>query len=207
MVQNFKGDSTELKMQAVVDPLFEVTNAALDDFNEGGYDAAPFLLAMYDDGRMPFSQRVKREYFVEFVRQILANFPFTGTFEVYLRVLEAIFGVDSEISFTVPAPGKLSIDIEAVANSTFTFIGREFVSGAFEFFDIGTSGGDTIILRGVSGIDTAYELNLLFSEVMPIGVVPNITLGFYEISDWVNESNDFMVDEDDLGIIFVEGGV
>jgi hypothetical protein len=110
MVQNFKGDSTELKMQAVATPLLDLTEAALNDFYAGGFDSSPFLLAMYDDGRIPFSERITRDSFVEFIKNTLANFPFTGTFEIYLAVLKAIFGEESEIRFTVSAPGKLSIN-------------------------------------------------------------------------------------------------
>lgn len=206
MIQNFKGDSTELKMQAVADPLLNVTDAALNDFYSGGFDASPFLLAMYDDGRMPFSERITRETFVDFVRQALANFPFTGTFEIYLLILKSIFGENAEIRFEIPAAGKLSIDVEAVANSEFTFLGREFISGHFEFFDMIDDEGDTLILRGVVGIDTEYELNLLFSEIMPAGISPDITLGFFEISDFAGEGDDLIVTEEDFGIIFIEGG-
>lgn len=207
MTQNFKGDATELKMQAVGDPLFEVTDTALDEMYSEAFDAAPFLLAMYDDGRMPFSQRINRDTFVEFIRQALSNFPFTGTFEVYLTILRAIFGEESEIRFYVDTAGALEIDVEAVADATFTFFGREFIDGAYTFFDMITQDGvDTLVFRGIIGIETEYELNLLFSELMPVGITPTITLGFFEISDWVDDEDNFIEDDDRLGIIFIEGG-
>ena len=207
MTQNFKGDATELKMQAVPSPLFDLTNASLDDFFADGFNASEFLLAMYDDGRMPFSERITRDNFVEFIRQALENFPYTGTFEVYLTILRSIFGEESEIRFYVNTPGALEIDVEAVPDATFVFIGREFVDGAYTFFDMITQDGlDTLVFRGIVGIDTEYELNLLFSELMPAGITPAITLGFFEISDWVDDDDDFIEDDDGLGIIFVEGG-
>jgi hypothetical protein len=208
MAQNFKGDEKELKIQAVMDTLLDLTDAALDDFYSQGFNASPFLLEMYDSKRMPFSERVTRDSFVEFIKQVLTNFPFTGTFEVYLSILTAIFGVDSEIRFTVPTPGKLAIDVEAVANSTFDLIGREFVSGSYVYFDMIDSDGDTFLLRGVSGIDTEYQLSLLFSEIMPAGIVPAITLGFYDISDFAYDDTvgDEIETDDGYGIIFVEGG-
>lgn len=205
MVQYFKGDPKELKMKAVADPLFDLTDATLDDFYQGGFESSPFLLAMYDDLRVPFSERITRDSFVEFVKNTLSNFPFTGTFEIYLAVLTSIFGTESEIRLTVPSPGKLAIDVEAVSNSTFTFLGREFVNGAFQFFDVTDSDGDTFIFRGILGIDTEYELGLLFSELMPAGIIPQITLGFYSISHFVDDDGDSITDDSGLGIIFEEG--
>ncbi len=205
MTQNFKGDTTEVKMKAVGDPLLDLTNASLNEFNEKGFDASPFILAMYDDGRMPFSERVNRDSFVEFVKQAFETFPFSGTFEVYLSILKSLFGEESEIRFEVPDPGVLAIDIEAIPNSEFQFIGREFIGGVFEFFDMVDSDGDSLIFRGFTGIDNEYELDLLFSEIMPAGIVPDITLGFFEISDWEDDGGDLIVDDSDFGIIFVEG--
>jgi hypothetical protein len=206
IVQNFKGDAIELKMQEVANPLFDLTNIALDEFYEGGFEANEFLLMLYDESRMPFSERINRDAFVPFVKQALINFPVIGTFEVYLFILVSIFGADSEIRFYVTDAGKLEIDVEAATNSEFTFIGRQFVDGSYEFFDMIDSEGDTLILRGVAGIDTEYELNLLFSEIMPAGITPAITLGFFDISDFVDDDDDFITDDDDTGIIFVEGG-
>ena len=207
MSQNFKGDPTELKMQAVGDPLFDLTETALDEFYADGFDAAPFLLLMYDDGRMPFSERINRDAFVDFVRQALKNFPFTGIFEVYLSVLKSVFGQQTEIRFYIDTPGALTIEVMAVANTEFHFIGRNFLGGSnFETFNVTDSDGNQLVFRGVPGIDTEYELNLLFSELMPCGITPEIILSFVEISDWAIDGSDDIVDDDDNGIIFIEGG-
>lgn len=205
MVQNFKGDASELKMQDVGNPILDLTDAALDDFYINGFDASPFLLMLYDEGRMPFSERINRDAFVDFVKQALINFPVIGTFESYLFVLKAVFGENTEIRFTVTGPGLLSIEVEAVANTEFQFVAREFVSGAYVYYEVIDFEGDLLIFRGVAGIDTEYELVLLFSEIMPAGITPDISLAFVVISDWEDDDDNLITDDYDNGIIFVEG--
>lgn len=210
MTQNFKGDATELKMQNVVNPLLDQTNSALDDFYENGFNASPFLLMLYDEGRMPFSERIPRDAFVEFIKEALANFPVTGTFESYLFVLRAVFGPQTEVFFDIPIPGKLTIDINAIANSEFEFIAREFVDGAYEFSNVVDYDLNLLTFRGIPGIDNEYELGLLFSEVMPAGIVPDINLTFFSYSSWIAEepSSVFydMIDDDGNNIVFREIG-
>ena len=211
MSQNFKGDPTELKMQAVVDPLLDVTDVSLDEFYSDGFESTPFLLAMYDDKRMPFSDRINRDAFVDFVKQAFKNFPVTGTFESYLLLLSQIFGSNSEVVFSVPAAGKLGIDIAAISSSEFDFIGREFVGGVFSYFDMIDSDGNILTFRGVPGIDTEYELALLFSEIMPAGIFPIISLSFYGYYFFVADADGDdtlydMVDYNGDQIIFREIG-
>ena len=209
MTQNFKGDALELKMQAVANPVFDLTNAALNDFYENVFQCGAFLLMLYDDSRMPFSARIPRAAFVEFIKQALENFPVTGSFESYLFVLGAVFGSESEIVFTVPAAGKLEIDVLAISSSTFDFIGREYEDGAYTFVDMVDDLGNTLTFRGLPGIETEYELDLLFSEIMPCGITPTISLAFYSKYDFIAEEGADvydMIDHDDNQIIFIEMG-
>lgn len=208
-VQNFKGDAIELKMQSVASPVFDQTSASLDDFYAGGFNCDEFLLMLYDDNRMPFSERVNRVTFVQFIKKALENFPFTGTFEAYLFVLRSIFGDLSEIDFDVPSPGKLAISVNAVSSLEFDFIAREFIAGTYEFFDVVDYAGNILTFRGIAGIDTEYELNLLFSEIIPAGITPDIALTFYTNSFWVSEESSVFYDmTDDAGnnIVFREIG-
>jgi hypothetical protein len=194
MTQNFKGDATELKMRAIAEPLLDLTDLALNSFYQDGFDCSPFLLMLYDEKRMPFSERIPRAAFVDFVKEALKNFPVTGTFESYLFVLRSIFGLASEINFIVPDPGKLEIDIAAISNTEFDFIAREFTGGMFTFFDMVDSEGNILTFRGVPGIDTEYELNLLFSEIMPAGITPTIALTFYGYYDFIAYDDDGIYD-------------
>jgi hypothetical protein len=205
MVQYFKSDSIELKMNSVVDPLFQAIDAGLDEFYSDGFDSNPFLLMLYDEERVPFSNRVPRVAFVDFIKQALINIQFTGTFETYLLILKSIFGDDSEIRFYVPSPGIIQIEVEAVTNSGFGVLVREIVDGSYVFYDLIDSDGDEFIFRGVIGIESEYELNLLFNEIIPAGLSPDISLAFFVISDFVDDDDSFVIDDNDMGIIFVEG--
>ncbi len=208
-VQNFKGDTPEIKMLAVAEPAFDLTEGALDDFFENGPECDKFLLALYDDGRVPFSERIARDVFIPFIKKALANFPFTGTFETYLFILREIFGNETDILFDVDAPGTLSISVNAASDVVYEALGREFIDGAYEFFNIGDSDGEDLIFRGISGIDSEYELGLLFAEIMPAGIIPDIALEFFSKSIFIAEEDSSIYDVvDHLGnqIVFIEIG-
>lgn len=210
MSQNFKGDPVELRFQESARPVLDRVRFDMDQFFSDGFNSSAWLLLLYDENRMPFSERIKREAFVDFIREALKNFPFSGTFDTYLFVLRAVFGELSEIFFEVPAPGKLAIDIDATSSLEFDFIGREFNGTSFDEFDMIDSEGNKLIFRGIAGIETPYELELLFSELMPAGIIPTITLSFFERSIFVAEDDlgnlDQVVDHDGNLIIFWEIG-
>lgn len=208
-MQNFKGDALELKMQSVADPVFDQTDLALDEFYSGGFDCNEFLLMLYDESRMPFSERINRDAFIGFIKEALINFPFIGTFESYIFILLSIFGDHSIIEFTLSDPGKLAIKINAVVDIDYDFISREFINGAYSFYEMIDYDDANITFRGISGIDTQYELDLLFSEIIPAGITPTVTLFFFSEYDWLDDevSDEFtIIDDDDDKIIFIEGG-
>jgi hypothetical protein len=207
--QYFKGDAQELKYDAAGKPAFDACEAALDQFFESGYTASDFLLMLYDSGRMPFSARVPREAFVDFIRQAIPNFPFTGTFPAYLFILEAIFGEGTEVLFDVPDPGKLDILISTPAITDIEWIGREFVDGAYEEFSFITDDLFELQFRGISGIDSSAELEQLLSELKPLGIYTTFTLQFFELYFFVaEEAGDFdsMLDHEGNQIVFIEIG-
>jgi hypothetical protein len=205
-MENFKGDATELKFDAVGSSIFQVSHDSLDAFNTSCYDVSTFILMLYDENRIPFSERIGREAFIEFFKETLKQFPFIGTFDTYLFVIRAIFGELSYISFDVPAVGKLQIDINASSSLEFEFIGSDS-DGVFNFID---SNDNMLIFRGIAGIETEYELELLFSEIMPAGIVPIVNLDFYERYDFISWDGDGeyqMLDHSDNLMIFTEIGV
>lgn len=208
-VQNFKGDDLELKMRAAAEPALELTENALNDFYENGEQSSPFLLMLYDEGRMPFSSRIPRDVFINFFRKMVENFPFVGNFESYLFILREIFGAESEILFEVPAPGKLNISVNAISDVIYEALARELVSGSYSFFNIATQDGDDLLFRGLAGIDTEHELSLLFAEIMPGGIVPGISLEFFTKSTFIGEDDSGVFDVIDSSgndLIFIEIG-
>lgn len=195
MTQNFKGDELELQMRAAAERAFDICSDELDDYFDGAFEAADFLLMLYDSGRMPFSERVPRDSFVAFIKQAIPNAQFTGTFESYLFILESIFGTGTEVQFAVPAAGKLSLTVDVADTILYDMIGREFGAGGFSNFSLITKDGDQIALSGLSGIDSQAELAQLLAELIPGGISPTITLTFFQLSRIV-------VDYDGAGSLF-----
>jgi hypothetical protein len=206
----FKGDAVELKMKGVGDPLFDLTDLALNDFYANGFQSSQFLLMLYDEGRMPFSNRIDRDAFVDFFTQMLDLFPFTGTFDTYIFVLTALFGSEVQIVFDVPDPGKLSIDILAISAVEYEFIARELVGSEYEFHNVIDDVGNFLVFRSLPGISDEYSLNLLFSEIIPAGISPEISLNFYSIYSFVAEESstfyDMVTSIGDQIIFFEIGG-
>lgn len=206
MTQNFKGDAQELKFQASGHPLFDQISMGQDAFLADGYNSTPFLLMLYDQGRIPFSERIQRTAFVAFVTEALQLFPFFGTFETHLFILRSIFGDLADISFDVPGPGILNIDVSGTTEVEFDFVGAEADGVIFEVID---DSFDQLVFRGISGVETAAELSLIFSEMIPAGISPHISLDFFTRYNFIADDADgisTMVDEFDNEILFVEIG-
>ncbi len=204
ITQKFKGDQTELKMEAAATGAFDVCNVGLDDFSEGAYHGAPFLLEMYDSGRMPFADRVPRDSFVAFIEEALVRFPFTGTFESYIFILQAIFGEGSGVLFEVPGPGKIEIAVNAASSLSFDWEGREISGGSAEDFDIVDHLGNQIVFGGVAGIDSESELQMLLAEIIPAGVFAAVTLAFFALFNFVDDEDNSIVDHLGNQIVFIE---
>jgi hypothetical protein len=207
--QKFKGDAFELKMEAAGGKAFEATDLALEAMYDGCYQASDWLLSLYDNGRMPFSERVPRDSFVEFFKQALGNFQVTGTFEAYLFILEAIFGEGTVVLFDVPAAGKLEILVNAASSLEFGFQAREIEDGDYVPVDMATTDGELLQFRGISGIDSEAELTQLLAELIPAGIWTDIGLSFFSIYMFVAEdgAGDLYSVTDHVGnqIIFFEG--
>lgn len=207
MTQSFKGDLVESQIGEAGSPPFDSCSLALDEFFAGGYEATDFLLAQYDAGRMPFSDRVPRETFVAFFKEALLNFETIGSFESYLFIVKAIFGAQSDILFSIPTvAGQISMLVSASSSLEFDFQAREFVDGGADFSDMTTMDGDGIQFRGVSGIDSEAKLKALLSEIIPGGLSPHITLGFFTLSSFASSADELIIDHLGNQIVFFETG-
>ncbi len=202
--QKFKGDDTELKYEAAATPAMDLCSTALDAFFAEGYDATPFLLMLFDEGRMPFSDRVPREAFVQFIREALKRFRFTGTFESYIFIIEKIFGEGSGIIFAVPNPGHLTILVNSPATLDFDFIANEYVDGVYVDSEMVDHDGSTLVFQGISGIDSEYELSQLLAELQPAGVFTEVTLAFFALYDFITDDGTLMITHDGDQIVFFE---
>jgi hypothetical protein len=204
ITQKFKGDPLELQMELAASPAFDQCSASLDDFFANGYGAAPFLLMLYDEGRMPFADRIPRDAFVSFFTEALSRFPFTGTFETYLFILQSLFGSGTTVLFTIPAPGKITIAINAADRIQFQFIATEFDGSQFVDTQMVDQDGSDLIFSGISGISSQYQLQQLLSELIPAGIFPSVSLTFFAIFDFIADDGSTMLDKDGNQIIFIQ---
>lgn len=176
MPQFFKGDATELKYYNSGLPISDALSAQKDLFFDEAY--ACFVLGelLYDNEYSPLANAIPREIFRESFATVFDAFLVAGSFESYLTVFRNIFGDDVEVTFTVPDPGKLQIDIVAAGFQLSEFITRYIQSNAYVFDEIIDDEDDNIVFQTVKGFESQYELEQMLFEMVPDGIYTEITL-------------------------------
>lgn len=176
MTQYFKGDATELKMISAGAPAFDTVGFQKDLFYDNAFEAYPLGEAIYDAKAAPLTSAIVREIFRVSFKEIFEAFVLAGTFESYITVFQKIFGTDVDVEFTVPAPGKLDIDIVATSLELSDLLARRIAGGAYAFDEIIDQDGDNIAVQSFQGFDTQYELEQMLFELVPNGIFTTITL-------------------------------
>ncbi len=180
-MQKFKNDAIENKFINAGSPIFDQLSMAKDDFFEGCYDCGPLGDLLHDIKRSPLANAVKLEVFRNFYNTIYEAFRYSGSFESYLNVFAKIFGDSVEVTFTVPAPGKLNVDIAADELELFNFVARHIANNQYFFDNVvyyDDDGQDNIIFQTIKGFHTEYELRQMLFEMVPAGIFTQITLTF-----------------------------
>lgn len=176
--QKFKNaDAIELKFYNSAAPQFDILSAERDDFFDGAYEAYPLGGVLWDLGATPLANAIDRTIFIESFPAIYDAFIAVGTPEAYLTVFRKIFGDDVVVEFTVPAPGKLNIAIEAQGLLLTNFISREIGDDAYILSNIVTQDGlYNIVFQSIKGFTSQYELEQMLYEMVPAGIFTTITL-------------------------------
>lgn len=176
-MEYFKGDETELKYYNSVKPISDVIDSATDDMYDECYESAPLGEVLFDSGRTPLSNAIKREIFISAFAEIFQAFVKVGTFEAYITVFEKIFGTDVDVQFTVPAAGKLEIDITAEGVELSYFVAREIEDNTYAYNQVITQDGiDSLVFQSIKGFTSEYDLEQMLNEMVPAGVFTTITL-------------------------------
>lgn len=172
----FKGDADEIKFVNTGANLFNQIEQEKDDFFDGAY--ACFVLGeiLHDSGRVPLANAIPRSIFRESFTNIFDAFLEAGTFEGYLTVFRDIFGETVDVTFTVPAPGRLQIDIVADGIVEENLIGREIVADEFVNSEILDQTSDNIVGSLIKGFNSQYELEVMLNEMVPAGIFTEISL-------------------------------
>jgi len=175
-VQFFKGNDTEIKVASVGSDVADLLSIQRDLFLDGAYGCGPLGDLLHDTDRTPLARGIKIEIFRTFFQELFDSFVHCGTFESYITVFTAIFGDDTEITFTVPGNGKLDIDVVATDVTLANFVSRYVDGTSYVFDNMVTEDGDNIMFQYLIGFKTQYELEQLLFEMVPMGVYTTITL-------------------------------
>lgn len=175
-MQFFKGDATELKYYESARPILQTLSSQKNDFFNEGYGCFVLGELLYDNDYAPLSNAIPREIFRESFAALFESFLLAGSFESYLSVFKQIFGDSVEVTFTVPAPGKLLIDIVATGLEIYGTTVREIIENDYQYFTLVDDEGDRIVLQEVKGFESQYELEQMLFEMVPAGIYTEITL-------------------------------
>lgn len=177
MSQAFKEtDTVEAKVTATIAPMLTLIGNGLTNFHEQVYEAQGIGEMLYDSGRDPMARAVSRQTYLQSYAAIHQLFTRPGTAEFYLSVFRAIWGDDVEVEFTVPAPGKLEINIEALEASQELFMARRIVDSAYVYDEVIDEEGDNIVFQVPTGIRSQHEIDILMKELYPAGLWVETTL-------------------------------
>jgi len=197
MTQFFKGDDQEKQFYQGAFPVFDGISSDKDAFFVDAFNCFKLGEVLYDSGAVPMSKAIPRDVFRQSFAALFDSFVVAGSFESYLAFFKEVFGDDVIVEFTVPAPGKLQIDVLAtgVVLNDFTTDDGDTVTD---------QDGDNIEFQTVEGFNSEYELKQMLFEMVPDGIVMTPTLSvsgggtffMFETGDLMEtESGDFFIGE------------
>ena len=172
----YKGDDLEKKFYNSGAPICGLLSLHKDDFFGGAYETARLGELVYDTGRSPLANAISRDIFRVAYKEIFEAFVVAGSFESYMTVFRKIFGDNVGVTFTIPAPGKLTIAIVAQGVEESPFITRYVSSNQYVYDTMVDDVSDTIVLQTIKGFTSQYELEKMLFEMVPGGVFTTISL-------------------------------
>lgn len=175
-MQYFKGDELELKIIACAELIANQISDQKTLFFDNAYESYPLGDVIFDTGRSPLSNAIPRTIFRESFNTIFQSFTVAGSFESYMTVFTKIFGDTVEVTFTVPNPGELNIDIVADGVLISDFVARYISGDSYVFDNVVDDEDDQIVFQTVKGFESQYELEQMLKEMVPAGIFTEITL-------------------------------
>lgn len=175
-MQYYKGDELEIKMDAAGAKAMDQIKLQRDLFYSQAYETSALGDLIYDNKLAPLTNAITREIFRDAFKEIFDAFIAVGTFEAYLTVFRKIFGPDVDVTFTVPAPGKLNIDIIATGFELYDFIYREIQDNNYVYDEVIDENDDIIAFQLLKGFQTQEEVEQMLFEMVPAGIYTEITL-------------------------------
>lgn len=175
-MQYYKGDVTEVKFQQAAEPQMAALSLSKDDMFEGCYTCYLLGDLIFNQKLSPLANAIVPDIFRQSFNELYESFTLAGTFESYLSVFRKVFGSSVDIEFTVPAPGKLIIDIEADQIELSNWVAKSIENNTFIYSQMLTLDGDRLQFKTVKGFNSQYELEQMLFEMVPAGVFTEINL-------------------------------
>lgn len=180
-MQKFKEyDLTEQKVINAFMPLLNLLGSDRDEFFNTAYQSGPLGGILFDLQKTPLLTVIKREVFVESFFGIYDFFTRPGTFEFYLLIFRTVWGENVDVQFSIPAPGRLHVDIEASANNLVQFSARSIISDVYVYDEIVDRNGDFIMFQTYQGIQSQGEVNEFLKEIYTAGIFVDINFTLVE---------------------------
>lgn len=167
-------DLVEQKVSDIASPSLTLASNERTTFYDNAF--VSFLLGDLLYSRDPMAGVITQEVYRQSYPAIHELFTRPGTFEFYMTVFRSIWGNDVAVSFVVPGPGHLQVNINALAVRMDFAAARSIVDNAYVDDDIITEDGDNLIFQGTQGIKTQREIDAMMIEVHPEGVYVETTL-------------------------------
>lgn len=176
MAQYYKGDEPELKFYNSIQPTLAIHSTYKNEFELEAFSCFVLGEILFDNQLSSLTNAIPREIYRETYAQLFEVFRLGGTFESFIDVFKRIFGDDVVVDFTVPAPGKLLIDIEAAGLQLSPWVAKSISGDAFIFDNIVDDEGDNIVFQGIKGFETQEEVETMLFQLVSAGIYTEITL-------------------------------
>lgn len=176
MPQFFKGDALEQKFYNAGKDICDQLSLERDEFFEDAFNCFILGEVLYDTKRSPLVNAIPRDIFRESFSALFNSFVYAGSFESYLDVFKKIFGDEVLVTFAVPNPGHLQINITTDNVILFDAVARRIENNQYIFDNLITQDGDQIVFQTIKGFQSEYELKQMLFEMVPDGIHCEITL-------------------------------
>lgn len=174
--QYYKGDDTELKYYNSGKAIMDNLSLQKDEFFDNAYSCFVLGELLHQSKAAPLSFAMPIDVYREAFSSIFDAFLVSGSFESYLTVFRVIFGDTVDVTFTIPAEGKLQIDIVADGVVESDFVARKIVDNEYVLENVVDDEGDQIVFQTIKGLESQYEVEQMLFELVPDGVWTEITL-------------------------------
>lgn len=180
MTQFFKGDAKELKYYNSGKAIMDNLSFQKDELFNDAY--ACFVLGelLHESKAAPLTYAMPVSVFREAFASIFDAFLVSGSFESYLTVFRTIFGDTVDVQFTVPAAGRLQIDITADGVVESDFVARRIVDNEYVLDNVVDDLDNQIVFQTIKGLESQYEVEQMLFELVPDGIYTEITLSLGE---------------------------